>query len=159
MPWCWRIASERWRDIWMFGRCGTKQLPPWLRPPPGSGFLSGILGLDCAAYFRRHTVGAVRSAGAAVQWHSPMTYKARIYLRLAPAETRYHYIGEIDLNRRPVEKGQIPFKRQGKVQLGSIETVSPRDWDKRGVIPVLHVVLESHEIPEEKPRQRERRRG
>jgi hypothetical protein len=54
-----------------------------------------------------------------------MTYKARIYLRLAPAETHYHYIGEIELDRRPVKKGQIPFKRQGKVQFGSIETVSP----------------------------------
>jgi hypothetical protein len=82
-----------------------------------------------------------------------MTYKARIYLRLAAAETRYHYIGEIDLDRRPVEKGQIPLKRQGKVQLGSIEIVSPFDWDKRGVVPVLHVVLGPHEISEEKPRQ------
>jgi hypothetical protein len=85
-----------------------------------------------------------------------MTYKARIYLRLAQAETRYHYIGEIDLDRRPVEKGEIPFKRRGKIQLGSIEIVSPLDWDKRGVIPVLHVVLHPDEIPEEKPR-RERR--
>jgi hypothetical protein len=91
-----------------------------------------------------------------VQWRSPMTYRARIYLRLAYAETRYHYIGEINLDRRPVEKGQIPFKRQGKTQLGRIEIVSPLDWDKRGVIPVLHVVLNPHEIPEEKPR-RERR--
>jgi hypothetical protein len=87
------------------------------------------------------------------------TYKARIYLRLAAAETRYHYIGEIDLDRRPVEKGQIPFKRQGKVQFGSIEIVSPLDWDKRGVIPVLHVVLGPHEIPEEKPRRLGGRRG
>jgi hypothetical protein len=85
-----------------------------------------------------------------------MTYKARIYLRLAQAETRYHYIGEIDLDRRPVEKGKIPFKRRGKIQLGSIEIVSPLDWDKRGVIPVLHFVLNPDEIPEEKPR-RERR--
>jgi hypothetical protein len=65
---------------------------------------------------------------------------------------RYHYIGEIDLDRRPVEKGQIPFKRQGKVQLGRIETVSPLDWDRCGVIPVLHVVLSPDEILEEKPR-------
>jgi hypothetical protein len=70
-----------------------------------------------------------------------MTYRARIYLRLAPAETKYHYIGEIDLDRRPVEKGQIQLKRRGKVQLGRIETVSPFDWDKRDMIPVLHVVL------------------
>jgi hypothetical protein len=79
-----------------------------------------------------------------------MTYKARIYLRLAQAETRYHYIGEIELDRRPVEKGQIPFKRQGRVQLGRIEIVSPPDWDRSGVIPVLHVVLSPDEIPEEK---------
>src|SRR5262245_59015808 len=59
-----------------------------------------------------------------------MSYKARIYLRLAAAEIRYHYIGEIDLDRRPVEKGEIPFKRQGKTQLGSIEIVSPLDWEK-----------------------------
>jgi hypothetical protein len=60
-----------------------------------------------------------------------MTYRARIYLRLAPAETRYHYIGEIDLDRRPIEKGQIQFKRQGKVQFGRIEIVSALDWDIR----------------------------
>lgn len=85
-----------------------------------------------------------------------MTYRARIYLRLAHAETRYHYIGEIVLDRRPVEKGQIPFKRLGKMQLGSIEIVSPLDWDTRGVIPVLHVVLSPPEISEEKPRRQRR---
>jgi hypothetical protein len=78
-------------------------------------------------------------------------------LRLAHAETRYHYIGEIDLDRRPVEKGQIPFKRQGKTQLGSIEIVSPLDCDKRGVIPVLHVVLSPDKIPKESPAPGEKR--
>jgi hypothetical protein len=83
----------------------------------------------------------------------PMTYKARIYLRLAPAETHYHYIGEIELDCRPVEKGQIPFKRQGMVQFGSIEIVSPLDWDKRGVIPVLHVVLNPDRTTKERARE------
>jgi hypothetical protein len=82
-----------------------------------------------------------------------MTYKARIYLRLAPAETHYHYIGEIELDCRPVEKGQIPFKRQGMVQFGSIEIVSPLDWDKRGVIPVLHVVLNPDRTTKERARE------
>jgi hypothetical protein len=86
-----------------------------------------------------------------------MKYKARIYLRLTQAEAQYHYIGEMILDRRPVEKGQIPFKRQGKTQLGSIEIVSPFDWDKRGVIPVLHVVLNPDEIPEESPAPGEKR--
>jgi hypothetical protein len=83
---------------------------------------------------------------------SPMPFRARIYLRLAPAETRYHYIGEIDLDRRPVENGQIQVKHQGKVQLARVEIVSPLDWEMRGVIPVLQVVLRPRKIPEEKPR-------
>src|SRR5262245_10644399 len=72
-----------------------------------------------------------------------MTYRARIYLRLAPSDRRYHYIGEIGLDRRPVEKGQIPFKRRGKTQLGSIEIVSPvptecmaRPRSASGLMPV-----------------------
>jgi hypothetical protein len=85
-----------------------------------------------------------------------MIYRARIYLRRAGGTTRYHYIGEIDLDRRLVEKGQIRFTRRGKMQLGSIEIISPLDWEKRGVIPMLHVVLSPDEIPEEKPRQERR---
>ena len=86
-----------------------------------------------------------------------MTHRARIYLRLAPAETRYHYIGEIDLDRRPVEKGQIRFAHRGKTHLGSIEIVSPLDWEERGAIPMLHVVLSPDEIPEESPAPGEKR--
>jgi hypothetical protein len=74
-----------------------------------------------------------------------MTHKARIYLRLATEESRYHYLGEIDLDSRPAAKAQIPFKRRGKLQFGRIERISPIDWHKRDVIPVLHVVLSPDE--------------
>jgi hypothetical protein len=74
-----------------------------------------------------------------------MAYKARVYLRRAGGSTRYHYSGEIDLDRRPVEKGQIRFTHRGKTHLGSIEIVSSLKWEKRGVIPMLHVVLSPYE--------------
>jgi hypothetical protein len=68
-----------------------------------------------------------------------MTFAVRVCLRRAYEETSYHYIREIDFDRL-VEKGQIRITHQDKIRLGSFEIVSPLDWDRRGVIPMLHVL-------------------
>jgi hypothetical protein len=74
-----------------------------------------------------------------------MAHRARIYLRRAYTDSLYQYIGEVEVDRAPIEGGQIRFTHHGKLQRGRVEIVSPLDWQKRSVIPVLHVVLRPDE--------------
>jgi hypothetical protein len=69
-----------------------------------------------------------------------IAYRARIYLRRAYTDTLYQYIGEVEVDRVPIEGGQIRFTHHGKLERGHVEIVSPLDWERRGEIPVLHIV-------------------
>jgi hypothetical protein len=68
-----------------------------------------------------------------------MAFKARVYLQRRGQE-RATYIGEIELQSRPVRNGRATFTHSGKVVTGHIDNVEPRDWDAKGVIPTVHIV-------------------
>jgi hypothetical protein len=68
-----------------------------------------------------------------------MTFKARIYLQRL-GESRATYIGEIEIQSRPVRHGRATFAHAGKIETGHIDTVEPPDWDAKGVIPTVHIV-------------------
>jgi hypothetical protein len=68
-----------------------------------------------------------------------MAFKARVYLQRL-GESSATYIGELDLESRPVRNGRATFTHAGKVETGHIDTVSPPDWDKTGAIPTIRVV-------------------
>ena len=66
-----------------------------------------------------------------------MSFKARVYLQ-RPGELRARYIGEIDVESRPVRNGRATFTHAGKVETGHISAVDPPDWDKTRA--TIHVV-------------------
>ncbi len=69
-----------------------------------------------------------------------MAFTARVYLR-QPGGLEARYIGEIDVNPRPVRNGRTVFTHGGKTETRRIDTVEPPDWDKTGAIPTIHVTL------------------
>jgi hypothetical protein len=70
-----------------------------------------------------------------------MAFKARVYLCSGPDKSQARYIGEIDVESRPVRNGRTTFTHAGKVATGHIDAVEPPDWDKTGAIPTIHVTL------------------
>jgi hypothetical protein len=68
-----------------------------------------------------------------------MAFKARVYLQRF-GHTHPEYLGEIDLDMRPIREGRIRFTHQGVVVAGHIDNVAPADWDKSGAIPAVYVV-------------------
>ena len=70
-----------------------------------------------------------------------MAFKARVYLCRGPEKTQARYIGEIDVTPRPVRNGRTVFTHAGKTVTGRVDAIEPRDWDKTGAIPTIHVTL------------------
>jgi hypothetical protein len=68
-----------------------------------------------------------------------MAFKARVYLQRR-GELQAKYIGEIDVDPRPIRHGRTTFMHAGKTETGRVDTVDPPDWDKTGAIPTLHIV-------------------
>jgi hypothetical protein len=68
-----------------------------------------------------------------------MAFRARVYLQRR-GESSATYIGEIDLESRPVSNGRATFTHAGKVEKGHIDAVDPPNWDKTGAIPTIRVV-------------------
>ena len=68
-----------------------------------------------------------------------MAFKARIYLQ-RPAQTHAEYLGEIELDMRPVRGGRTSFTHDGQIVVGHIDSVTPPDWDRTGAIPAVYVV-------------------
>ena len=67
-----------------------------------------------------------------------MAFRAHVYLQRR-GESSATYIGEIDVESRPVRNGRATFTYAGKVETGHIDAVDPPDWDKTGAIPTIHV--------------------
>ena len=68
-----------------------------------------------------------------------MAFKARVYLQRT-GKTDGEYLGEIELDMRPVREGRIRFTHGGEMVVGHIDSVAPPDWDKTGAIPAVFVV-------------------
>ena len=68
-----------------------------------------------------------------------MAFKARIYLQRS-GQTGAEYLGEIELDMRPIREGRASFTHNGQIVVGHIDSVTPLDWDRTGAIPAVYVV-------------------
>ena len=68
-----------------------------------------------------------------------MVYRARVYLHQTP-DAEPEYLGEINLDQRPVRWSGVNFIFRGKEEVGQIESIVPPAWESLGVIPAVHVV-------------------
>jgi hypothetical protein len=68
-----------------------------------------------------------------------MAHRARIYLRHADDTSDYEYLGELPVDRQPAAGEEILVTFRDGVGACRVEMLSPLDWRKRGLIPVLHV--------------------
>ena len=68
-----------------------------------------------------------------------MPFKARVYLQL-PGENDAEYLGEIELDVRPIREGRTRFTHRGQIVVGHIDSVTPPNWDETGAIPAVYVV-------------------
>ena len=69
-----------------------------------------------------------------------MAFKARVYLQRPDSKTEADFLGEIDLDVRPVQNGRARFIHDGKIEVGHIDTVAPSNWNETGVIPTIYIV-------------------
>jgi hypothetical protein len=69
-----------------------------------------------------------------------MSYKVHVYVRQPPSHVPVD-VGEAELSLPPVVLQQVSFQHQGKVETGLIEQIDPPDWEKRGKVPDVYVVL------------------
>ena len=60
-----------------------------------------------------------------------MAFKARVYLQRPDSKTEADFLGEIELDVRPVQNGRARFIHDGKIEVGHIDTVSPPDWAEK----------------------------
>jgi hypothetical protein len=68
-----------------------------------------------------------------------MPFRARVYLQRQD-HTEAIYLGEIELEVRPILNGRASFMHEGRVVVGSIDTLAPPNWVETGTIPTIHVV-------------------
>ena len=69
-----------------------------------------------------------------------MGYKVHVYMRQPPNRVAID-VGEAELGLMPGILQQVRFEHQGKVETGLIEKIDPPDWEKRGKVPDVYVVL------------------
>jgi hypothetical protein len=62
------------------------------------------------------------------------------YMRQPPNRVAID-VGEAELGLLPGILQQVSFEHQGKVETGLIEEIDPPDWEKRGKVPDVYVVL------------------
>ena len=69
-----------------------------------------------------------------------MGYKVHVYMRQPPSQVPID-VGEAELSLRPALLQQVSFQHQGKVEVGLVEQIDPPNWEKRGKVPDVYVVL------------------
>ncbi len=69
-----------------------------------------------------------------------MGYKVHVYMRQPPSHVPID-VGEAELSLRPALLQQVSFQHQGKVEVGLVEQIDPPNWEKRGKVPDVYVVL------------------
>jgi len=67
-----------------------------------------------------------------------LAFRARIYLQRS-GETEAAYLGEIDLEVRPILNGRARFMHNGALVVGHIDTLTPLNWAEAGIIPTIYV--------------------
>jgi hypothetical protein len=77
-----------------------------------------------------------------------MAYRARVYVQQPPA-SKLEYLGEINLDLRPVRWGRTSFTYNGKRDGGYIDSVVPPTWENLGVASTVLVVQQ--QASREKP--------
>ena len=69
-----------------------------------------------------------------------MAFRARVYLQRPPPRTDAIYLGEIDIDTRPILHSRVRFAHNGQMTVGHIEMLTPLDWFEKGLIPTVRVV-------------------
>jgi hypothetical protein len=69
-----------------------------------------------------------------------MAFPARVHLKRRPPRKDVTFLGEIDLELRPVLHGRTVFVHEGQKVMGYIEMLMPSDWVARDVVPTIRVV-------------------
>jgi hypothetical protein len=68
-----------------------------------------------------------------------MSFKVRVYLQL-PGGTKVHYIGERDLEQRPVRGGHVIIEHEGKMETFRVDMIVPDNWQQIGGVPTITVI-------------------
>ncbi len=67
-----------------------------------------------------------------------MAYRTLVYFYpLQDAEPQY--VGEIEFKQPPVVGGAVSFSYKGKRETGQVEQITPPDWERRGMVPAVHI--------------------
>jgi hypothetical protein len=69
-----------------------------------------------------------------------MSYKVHIYVKRPPSPSAVD-LGEMEITERPVLIQQVSFEHEGNKEIGVIEQIDPGDWETRGVVPKIYIVL------------------
>jgi hypothetical protein len=68
-----------------------------------------------------------------------MSFRVRVYLQL-PGGSKVRYIGEMDLEQRPVRDGHVTFEHEGKMATFRIDMIVPAHWQQMGGVPTITVI-------------------
>jgi hypothetical protein len=79
-----------------------------------------------------------------------MSFRVRVYLQL-PGGSKVRYIGERDLEDRPVRGSHVIIQHEGKMETFRIDMIVPDHWQQIGGVPTITVVQSEGE--QEKPRR------
>ncbi len=104
---------------------------------PSSGLDLPLAAAQCLTKPFRSSIRAIRAA-------CRMGYKVHVYMNQPPSHVAID-VGEAELSLRPTLVQQVSFEHQGKVETGLIERIDPPDWENRGVVPNVYVVLNPSE--------------
>jgi len=70
-----------------------------------------------------------------------MSFRVRVYLQL-PGGSKVRYIGERDLEQRPVRGAPVTIEHKGKMETFRIDLIVPDHWQQIGGVPTITVVRE-----------------
>jgi hypothetical protein len=68
-----------------------------------------------------------------------MGHRARVYLQ-RPGTQTVDFLGEKDLEVRPIRHGRARFEHDGRFEVGHIEQIEPPDWESAGAVPTVTVI-------------------
>jgi hypothetical protein len=86
-----------------------------------------------------HDAAGARTDRPIPERGASMSFSVRVYLQL-PGGTKVRYIGERDLEERPVRGGRVIIEYEGKMQTFSVDMVVPDYWQQIGGVPTVTVI-------------------
>ena len=69
-----------------------------------------------------------------------MSFRVRVYLQLPGGGSKVRYIGERDLEQRPVRGAHVTIEHEGKMEAFRIDLIVPEHWHQIGGVPTITVV-------------------